>query len=777
MTAPGLPGHAAGSRLSPWLGAGALYTALTALYAWPLFPVLPSHLPFDTGDPGLNVWILWWNTQALPLTERWWNAPIFFPVQGTFALSETLLGLAPLTVPLAWAGLGSSSVYNIAFLLSFPASALAAHALAHRLTGRHDAALLAGLAYGFSPYRAAHLPHLQLLWSCWMPLCLLALHRYLHSRASRVLVLAGICWVLNGLTSGYFLVYFAVLAGLWILWFARSGRDLLSTGAALAVATLPLAPLLAGYARHQRALGLTRNTGEIFEFSADLTGLWSAGNVWLARHWTFPSGSEGELYPGVVVLVLTVAASLLAWRQAARVRWSRWRIAVALTGGYLIEAVVLTMMLGPWQATVFGWRLSMTSFAKPLFFGSGLLAVALLSDARVRAAWRRRSTLFFYAAAAVAMALFALGPVARAFGEGFWPRAPYFWLMELPGLHALRVPARFGTLFVLCLGQAAALAFSRMTPHGARPPLVAMLAVAVLLDGWIPSLPVAPTPPPLELAAGPAGRTAVLELPSQNVFGETAAMLRSIAHGLPIANGFSGYAPPHYFALQEALAAGDPNALEGLRQVADLLVLVHTARDPEGRVERQVLAATGAELLRTTTVGPVYRLPAQPARPRQGVPLPIARLRATVNPELVPLMTDGRWDTHWHSGVLEPGVRLEILLSRPAAISRLELDLGSAALHFPRRLRVEVGGIVGNASPIWEGTTTGLAALALLEAPRRGPIAIALPAGTRGGRIVVELVGGHATLSWAVAELRVLGDPAGGDSPGPSAGVSEPPGR
>jgi hypothetical protein len=78
---------------------------------------------------------------------------------------------------------------------------------------------------------------------------------------------------------------------------------------------------------------------------------------------------------------------------------------------------------------------------------------------------------------------------------------------------------------------------------------------------------------------------------------------------------------------------------------------------------------------------------------------------------------------------------------------------------------------------VWEGTTTGLAALALLEAPRRGPIAIVLPAGTRGGRIVVELAGGHATLSWAVAELRVFGDPAGGDPANPSAGVPVPPGR
>jgi hypothetical protein len=105
-------------------------------------------------------------------------------------------------------------------------------------------------------------------------------------------------------------------------------------------------------------------------------------------------------------------------------KWPRWRIAAAVTGAYLAEAVVLTMLLGPWRVDLFGFRVSMTRPAKPLFIAAFLIGVALLSDPRLRDAWRRRSTLFFYVVAAIAMFVFALGPVARALGEGFWPRAP-----------------------------------------------------------------------------------------------------------------------------------------------------------------------------------------------------------------------------------------------------------------------------------------------------------------------------------------------------------------
>ena len=45
--------------------------------------------------------------------------------------------IEPLTVPLLLAGFSPVVAYNVVFLLSIPAAALAAHALAYRLTGDH----------------------------------------------------------------------------------------------------------------------------------------------------------------------------------------------------------------------------------------------------------------------------------------------------------------------------------------------------------------------------------------------------------------------------------------------------------------------------------------------------------------------------------------------------------------------------------------------------------------------------------------------------------------
>ena len=44
--------------------------------------------------------------------------------------------------------------------------------LARELTGRRDAAFLAGLMFAFSPLRALHVSHLQVLAWGWMPIAL-----------------------------------------------------------------------------------------------------------------------------------------------------------------------------------------------------------------------------------------------------------------------------------------------------------------------------------------------------------------------------------------------------------------------------------------------------------------------------------------------------------------------------------------------------------------------------------------------------------------------------
>ena len=171
-----------------------------------------------------------------------------------------------LTTPLQWFGVSPVAAYNVLYVLFFPASALASHALALRLTGRHDAALLAGIAFGFHPYRAAQMPHVQMLLTCWMPLGLLALHRYLDTRRPRALVLFGVAWAMNALSNGYLLVFFGVFVGLWVLWFIRSWRDLALIVGVAGLASLPIVPVVHTYREVQSGLGMIRSMGEIEEY-------------------------------------------------------------------------------------------------------------------------------------------------------------------------------------------------------------------------------------------------------------------------------------------------------------------------------------------------------------------------------------------------------------------------------------------------------------------------------------------------------------------------------
>ena len=596
-------------RRLPWALAVACYLALTAIYATPVLRGLGTTLPSDMGDTALNTWILWWDAQALPLTARWWNAPMFYPAMGAFGLSETMLSVALVTSPLQWAGLTAVEAYNIAFVLSFPAAAIAAHALAYRLTRRHDAALLAGLSFGFAPYRVAQWPHLQLLWSCWMPLSLLALHRYVTERRRRDLVLFAMAWLLTSLTCGYYLVYFSVLVGLWLCWFAWTPRVWLSIGAATIVAALPLAPLLAGYQRIQAGFGMSRGHGEIASFSADLTAIWAtASQTMFASHWTFTPKPESELYPGAAVLLLAIAGAVVAWRRLERPQTFTHTRRVLLALALLIAAFAMsTAVTRGWDVSLGPLRFSSRRPYQIVSVALWLAAACIVLDGRVVNGWKRRSPFLFYLVATVAMLLFALGPTGRVFGERFLWKAPYSWLMLLPGGGTLRVPSRFAMLFALCLGQAAALAWTRLIPRARVAPLALAAALAVLADGWA-IVVVEKVPRAVDVAAlGPGA--VLLEWPITNLFGDTKALLNATMHGRTMVNGYSGYSPPHYGPLASGTRTMDAHVLDALRQARPLGIYIDPDRDADGRYRTFLEAQPGVTRVASST-GALFVLPA-----------------------------------------------------------------------------------------------------------------------------------------------------------------------
>lgn len=278
---------------------------LGIVWTWPLAPHMATRIPHDPGDPVLNIWLIWWNAQALPFTGRWWSPPIFHPMPGALGLSEHLAGLGILTTPLQMAGASALTAYNVALILSFALSGYLASLLVYRLTGSRLAGVCAGLAFGFSPYRAGQLAHIQVLTSHWMPLALLALHAYADGGRRIWLAVFAASWLLQALSNGYYLLFFPVLLALWIAWFGRSRRGL-AIAAAWIVSSLLLVPVLLEYARIQRSLGLTRTTGEMWLFSATPRSFFQPSGMLAV--WPFTPARTEELYLFTGVTALAVAA-------------------------------------------------------------------------------------------------------------------------------------------------------------------------------------------------------------------------------------------------------------------------------------------------------------------------------------------------------------------------------------------------------------------------------------------------------------------------------------
>jgi len=577
--------------------AAIFYTAVTIVLTWPLALRLSSALPVTVQDPLLSASILWWNAHVMPLTHRWWDGFAFFPVSGTIAFSDHRLGESLLATPLQWAGLGAVTAHNVTLLATFPLCALAAHWLAFTVTRRHDAAVMAGLAFGFSPYRMARLEHLELLAAFGMPAALAALHVYVQTPRRAWLLVFGAMVAVQAWCTSYYALFFCVVLALWIPWFQR-WRDrraiaamLVAWGAGLATVT----PIAAGYWRIHHEYGLVRMLPEVRVFSAGLNSFVTASPMMALWGWTAgQSQMERQLFPGATVLLLALAG--VWWHRrapASRDRWTR---------------LTLTLVLISMACTVAGM---LTGGAALLSVALATLIAGVVCHPAVRASYAQRSPYAFYAIAAVIFYLCCLGPTPTFAGRQVLHVAPYALLMRLPVFaDDVRVPARFAMPAVLMLSMAAALAFDALPIAArARRRLAILIVVGLLADGWIRALPLAPVPEPWP-AVETAGLKAVLSLPLGDPVPDTIAMYRATLLGLRSVNGYSGFYPPSYDLLEQALSDRDGTALDALARNGPLLVAVDKDADIGHRWADFVGARSGVTPLGGDVHWAMFRLAA-----------------------------------------------------------------------------------------------------------------------------------------------------------------------
>jgi hypothetical protein len=764
---------AAARRRSPGLlllYAFCAYSALSVLVTFPLVLHLGTRLPKDLGDPLLTTSILWWNAQVTPLTDRWWDGFGFFPAPGMMAFSSNFLGASLIASPLQWLGASPVTAYNLTFLVSFPLCAVAAHALTFTLTRRHDAGVVCGLAYGFNPFRVAHVEHLELLMAYGMPAALAALHQYANTRRARWLALLVASLVVQALSASYYALFFTVFFGLWLLWFMRprDWRATVATVAAAGVSALIVSPVAFATSRVWESYNWRRDLyEEVLRFSADLSSFATASPLSAFWGWTAAwNGGERQLFPGLTVTVLGITGIVLLRRHRVA---SRDRLTVLSRVCWGISAAFLSVAIAAflgahWSFTWHWLTVSVTVAYKPLSLAAAFAIFAIALSQTMRAAARQRSALAFYIVASVVCLVCSLGPEPTALGARFLYEPPYAWLMRLPWFDdTVRVPARFGMLAMLALAVAGSLAFDRFAPPGRRRVALMWLIIGGILgDGWMRALPL-PAVPPRGFQLLPGDRAAaVMELPLGDVWRDTAAMYRATLHGTRVVNGYNGFEPIYYQALRRALADRDTTVLDALAAQGPLVIAAASNTQADRPWASFLSNHPDVRPLRQEDDWMLFRLPLKRGRPYEECrtnPLAIAAVFDGRGPVDLATVTDENPNTRWiTSGPQRAGDLVTLDLGGSARVCRVVLSMGSAAVLYPGALSVltSVDGV--SWEPGFSGHLGGAALRAALKNPRDARISVPLN-GRTARFITLRIEQSQPLYPWAVADVLADGSP------------------
>lgn len=534
------------------VGVALLGIALATAMHWPLPLHMGRDIAQDLGDPLVQAWQVAWDGHALKTQPTaLFQANTFWPLPDSLAISDALVGYAP-------AGLIGSGTraavarYDALFLFAYALCFLGAWLLARELGVNRAGAAVAGLAFGYAPWRLEQEGHMHVISSGGIPLALFLLVRG-YRRGSAPTILAGwlvATWQFSlGFTLGlmvFYLLAAGVLAAALIWWrhprprprppravVAASAAGMLCFALAAGLLARPYMRVLDAHPEARRTIeNVEAFSGPPYEFlaAARSSRIWGAATEPLRER--LSAIPEMTLFPGLAILALALAG----WRWGTLPRRLRRGLAI------------------------------------------GVLAFAILS-----LGFRLNGLSWLY---------------------------PYRWLYELlPGWQGIRVPGRLHTLTTLCLallaGTGAAALAARVRMRRSAPAAAAAIAlacVAILAEGWgfaeHPTVPLAP--PGQRAAPQPA-----LHLPA-GAFDNRRYVLWS-TDGFPdIVNGRGSFIPRQFEEVLRVTASfPDRRSVTYLRRLGVRSVTVHVARTAPGDPLREASTRSlrGLDLERTPRGG------------------------------------------------------------------------------------------------------------------------------------------------------------------------------
>ncbi len=349
----------------------AVFVVLAVLHTWPLASAPGTLSRNDNLDTVLHEWTLAWLAHQIvrdPL--HLFDANIFYPDRLTLAYSDHLFIPGIVVAPLIWAGVSPVLAYNLLLMAGFASTGWVMSLVIHRWTSSRMAGLISGSLVAFNSFTLTRFPQIQDQHVEFLPLALWALDRLMRVPSVRhALSLSG-WFVLQALTSGYWLLFttVAMVAGAAARpreWTARTRRSFVPYAAlAGVVAGVAMLPFLVPYWTVSREQGLTRSLEEVSLYSAHITNYLATGGRLHFDTWshTFYGYGGDSLFPGVLALSLAAVAigSGVAFRDVrARMAVAFGVAAFALSfgpafPGYAVLYEVFPLMTGIRGASRFG---------------------------------------------------------------------------------------------------------------------------------------------------------------------------------------------------------------------------------------------------------------------------------------------------------------------------------------------------------------------------------------------------------------------------------------
>jgi hypothetical protein len=300
--------------------------------------------------PLFNLWSLGWNVDRLQHGfQGYWDAPIFYPVRGSFAFSEPqpLSGL--MSAPF-WA-LSPALAYNTVLLLFLILNGLAVYMFFRRRGLAFIPALLAGLLALSLPFLTQERGVLHLLPFWGVLLAIDGLWSLTENPSYQAGLRLGLGVAITFLTSEQYALFLGLLmlaAIPFLLPQVRQKRFWLSTGLAAATVAILILPVALSQLEVLETMAFTRSTATVVNGSAQITDyLRPSSATWQSR-W-FPLNFQGtqRLFPGAILLALAFAGAVVGLRQRRHRGWTIF-VGISLSLVFLVS-LGLNLEVGDWR--------------------------------------------------------------------------------------------------------------------------------------------------------------------------------------------------------------------------------------------------------------------------------------------------------------------------------------------------------------------------------------------------------------------------------------------